>query len=167
MLKDTALPPLTILAPEQHLDGSSLRIGIIVARYNWYITGMMLKSAQDELLRLNVMPEKITVISVPGAYELAIAAQFLLREGGFDTLICFGCVMKGETRHDVVISDAAAQGIQRVALDAHIPIIFGVICAENQQQAKARISRGIECARSAVEMASMVHALIEQVDITY
>jgi 6,7-dimethyl-8-ribityllumazine synthase len=60
--------------------------------------------------------------------------------------------MKGETRHDVVVGDAAAQGIQRVALDTHTPIIFGVICAENQQQAQARIVRGRECAQAAVEM---------------
>jgi 6,7-dimethyl-8-ribityllumazine synthase len=67
--------------------------------------------------------------------------------------------MKGETRHDVVVSDAAAQGIQRVALDARVPIIFGVVCAENQQQAEKRITRGAECARAAVEMARTVQAL--------
>ena len=162
MLKDAALSSLTTLAPEPNLNGSGLRIGILVARYNWHITGVMLQCARDELLRLNVIHEKITVVVVPGAYELAIAAQSLLHKSSFDALICFGCVMKGETRHDVIIGDAAAQGIQRVALDAHIPIIFGVICAENQQQAKARITRGIECARSAVEIASIVHALIGQ-----
>lgn len=161
MPKDNALSSLTPLTPESHLDGSGLSVGIIVARYNWNITGTMLQCARDELLRLNVIPEKITVVVVPGAYELAIAAQSLLFESRFDVLICFGCVMKGETRHDVIISDAVAQGIQRVALDAHIPIIFGVICAENQQQAKARISRGVECARAAVEMASTMRVLIE------
>jgi 6,7-dimethyl-8-ribityllumazine synthase len=161
MLKDTS--PLT-LPPELRQDGSGLRIGIVVARYNWDITGVMLQLAQEELLHLNVPSEKITVVVVPGTYELAIAAQSLLQREHFDALICFGCVMKGETRHDVVISDAAAQGIQRVALDAHVPIIFGVMCAENQQQAEARISRGIECARSAVEMACTVQALTMPID---
>jgi 6,7-dimethyl-8-ribityllumazine synthase len=154
--KNNALSSLPTVAPEPDLDGSRLRIGIVAARYNWDITGTMLQCAQDELLRLRVVPEKITVVVVPGAYELAIAAQSLLRQSRFDALICFGCVMKGETRHDVVISDAAAQGIQRVALDAHVPIIFGVMCVEDRQQAKARVSRGAECARSAVEMASIV-----------
>ena len=151
MLKDMASEPL--------LDGSSLKIGIIVARYNWHITGSMLQLAQDELLRLGVLHENTTIVIVPGTYELSIAAQSLLQREHFDALICFGCVMKGETRHDVVISNAAAQGIQQVALDTHVPIIFGVMCAENQQQAEARVSRGTECARSAVEMACTVQAL--------
>src|SRR5579859_1216201 len=137
LLKNTS--PLA-LPPELRLDGSGLKIGIVVARYNWDITGTMLQLAQDELLDLNVSREKITTVVVPGTYELAITAQVLLQREHFDALICFGCVMKGETRHDIVISDAAAQGIQRVALDACVPIIFGVMCAENLQQAEARIS---------------------------
>jgi 6,7-dimethyl-8-ribityllumazine synthase len=159
MLEDSALSSLMRKSPEQQLDGSGLKIGIVAARYNWPITGSMLQLSLDELLRLHVMREKITHVIVPGAYELAIAAQSLVRRGHFDALICLACVMKGETRHDVVISDAVAQGIQRVALEAHIPIIFGVMCAENQQQAEARIPRGIECARSAVEMACIIRAL--------
>ena len=157
MLKNTS--PLTALPPDVHLDGSDLKIGIIVARYNWDITGSMVQFAQDELQRLKVIRERITIVVVPGTYELAMAAQALLRREHFDALICFGCVMKGETRHDVVISDAAAQGIQQVALDTHVPIIFGVMCAENQQQAEARITRGSGCARSAVEMACTIQAL--------
>lgn len=164
MMKNTS--PL-VLPPELRLDGSGLQIGIIVARYNWDITGSMLQIAQEELIRLNVAVKKITVVVVPGAYELAIAAQALLRKEHFDALICFGCVMKGETRHDVVISDAAAQGLQKVALETHVPIIFGVMCAENQQQAEARISRGTECARSAVEMACTIQALAATIDTAY
>ena len=167
MLKDSASTSETTLLTEPHLDGSGLKIGIVVARYNWNVTGSMLQLAQDELLRLNVPREKIITVVVPGAYELAIATQSLLRREHFDALICFGCVMKGETRHDVVISDAAAQGIQQVALNAHVPIIFGVMCAENQQQAEARISRGTECARSAIEMARTVQTLATPVDTTH
>jgi 6,7-dimethyl-8-ribityllumazine synthase len=167
MLKDNVSSSLMTLSPEPHLDGSGLKIGIVVARYNWHITGSMLQLAQDELFRLNVIHEKTTVVVVPGAYELAIAAQSLLRRGRFDALICLGCVMKGETRHDVVVSDVAAQGIQQVALEAHVPIIFGVMCAENQQQAEARIARGTECARSAVEMACTIHSLAVQDDSVY
>ena len=83
----------------------------------------------------------------------------MLTGGSYDALICFGCVMKGETRHDVVVSDAAAQGIQRVALDMGVPIIFGVICAENVQQAEERIPRGTECAEAAIEMACIIRSL--------
>ncbi|GAC1362911.1 MAG: 6,7-dimethyl-8-ribityllumazine synthase [Ktedonobacteraceae bacterium] len=139
-------------APVLTLDGSGSRIGIVVSRYNWHVTGAMLHLAREELQRLHVASENIVIAYTPGSFELPIATQMLLDRGTYDALICFGCVMKGETRHDVVVSDAAAQGIQRLALDAHIPIIFGVMCAENQQQAQARIVRGTECARAAVEM---------------
>src|SRR6266498_265156 len=139
--------PTQPLVPE--LDGTGLRIGIVVARYNWHITGAMLQLAREELRCLGV--EDIHVVSTPGSYELAITARAMLTGDAYDALICFGCVMKGETRHDVVVSDAAAQGIQRVALDTGVPIIFGVMCAEKQHQAEARIPRGKECAQSAVE----------------
>lgn len=145
--------------PEPFLDGSGLTIGILVARYNWAITGALLQEAQEELLRLNVTREQMPVTYVPGAYELAFAAQSTLRGCKYDALICFGCVMQGETRHDVVISDAAAQGIQRVALDAQVPVIFGVMCAQSQLQAEARIPRGRECAQAAVEMAQLCRLL--------
>jgi 6,7-dimethyl-8-ribityllumazine synthase len=153
---------LTLSSIEQwqpQLDGTGLTIGIAVARYNWHITGAMLQLAQQELLSLSVANEDIHVVTTPGAYELPITAQAMLLKGSYNALICFGCVMKGETRHDVVVSDAAAHGIQRVALETHVPIIFGVMCAENQQQAEARIPRGRECARAAIEMAHTVSKL--------
>jgi 6,7-dimethyl-8-ribityllumazine synthase len=147
---------IDIIPPAPQLDGAGLTIGIIVARYNWNVTGAMLHLAHAELHRLGVTRDNVRVAYVPGSYELAIAAQSMLSSGHYDALICFGCVMKGETRHDVVVSDAATQGIQRVALDAHIPIIFGVMCAENQQQTLERIARGTECAQAAVEMARTI-----------
>src|SRR5689334_1890196 len=126
----------SVPAPEIELDGRGLRVGIIVARYNWHITGEMLALAQAELLSLGVSPAQIRVVSVPGSFELAMMAQAMLTNGDYDALICFGCVMKGATRHDVVVSDAAAQGVQQVALQHGIPIIFGVMCAETPQQAE-------------------------------
>ncbi len=143
--------------PAPKLDGTGLRIGIVVARYNWHITGAMLQLAQEELRHLGV--EDVHVVSTPGSYELATTAKAMLTGDVYDALICFGCVMKGETRHDVVVSDAVAQGIQQVALEMGVPIIFGVMCAENQQQAEARIPRSKECAEAAVEMARTVQML--------
>lgn len=153
-----SLPALSLPA-EPQLDGSGLTIGIIVARYNWSITGALLQQAREELLHFQVAEQDIHVVYAPGSYELATLAQAMLGGGKYNALICFGCVMRGETRHDVVVSDAAAQGIQRVALDTRVPIIFGVMCAENQQQAEARIPRGRECARTAIEMARAVARL--------
>jgi 6,7-dimethyl-8-ribityllumazine synthase len=107
---------LLLQPPLPELDGRGLTIGIVVARYHWHITGSMLKLAQEVLLSLGVAEENMPIISTPGSYELATAAQAL-----------------------------AAQGIQRVALDTGVPIIFGVICAENQQQAEKRVGRAREC----------------------
>src|SRR5260370_4292567 len=151
--------PTPFLLHEPQLDGSGLTIGLVVARYNWSITGGLLEQAREELLQLHVDERDIHIVYGPGSYELATTARAMLTGASYDALICFGCVMKGETRHDVVVSDAAAQGIQRVALDMGVPIIFGVMCAENQQQAEERIPRGKECAQAAVEMARTVQLL--------
>jgi 6,7-dimethyl-8-ribityllumazine synthase len=147
------------LVPTTDLDGHGLRIGITIARYNWHITGAMLTLAQETLVHLGVAPEDIDVVGVAGAFELPTMAQAMLTYHSYDALICFGCVMKGETRHDVVVSDAAAHGIQQVALKTGVPIIFGVMCAENQQQAEERVERGRECAQTAVEMAQIIRKL--------
>lgn len=148
------------------IDGTGLRIGIIVARFNSHITSPMLDLAYSELTRLGVDPDNIRIVSVPGSYELASTAQAMLASGYYDALICFGCVMKGETRHDILVGDAAAHGLQRVALDTHVPIIFGVICAETLQQAEERIYRGTECAHSAVELACTFQRLKVESQLT-
>ena|SRR5215471_21096162 len=145
--------------PLAELDGTGLTIGIVVARYNWHITGSMLKLAHEVLLSLGVAEENVHIISAPGSYELATAAQALVAQGECHALICFGCIMKGATRHDILVGDAAAQGIQRVALDTGVPIIFGVVCAENQQQAEERVGRARECAEAAIEMAQTIRML--------
>lgn len=145
--------------PPTELDGHGLRIGIVIARYNWQITGTMLALAQEELVRTGVTPEDIHAVDVSGSFELATIAQAMLAHSSYDALICIGCVMKGATRHDVIVGDAAAHGIQQVALSTGVPIIFGVICAENQQQAQERVDRGRECAQAAIEMAQTVQKL--------
>src|SRR5258708_11897182 len=139
--------------PLPDLDGTGLTIGIVVARYNWHITGSMLKLAHEVLLSLGVAEENISIISTPGSYELATAARAFAAHGRCHALICFGCIMKGATRHDILVADAAAQGIQRVALDTGVPLIFGVGSAENQQQAEERIGSGRGCAQAAIGMA--------------
>lgn len=152
-----AYPPA--LQPSTDLDGRGLKIGIVIARYNWPITGTMLTLAQEALIQLGVAAEDMHVVSVAVAFELATMAQAMLAYASYDALICFGCVMKGATRHDIVVSDAAAQGIQHVSLSTGIPIIFGVMCAESQQQAEERVDRGRECAQTAVEMVQTIREL--------
>jgi 6,7-dimethyl-8-ribityllumazine synthase len=140
-------------------DGTGLHIGIIVARYNWDITGALLTRTQQELVRLGITEDQIHVVYAPGTYELASISQVMASSLNYDVLICIGCVMKGATRHDVIVGDAAAQGIQRVALDTGIPIIFGVQCAENHQQAEERIARGTEFAQAAIEIVRTIQML--------
>ena len=150
---------VTSQPPAPHLDGTGLKIGLVVARFNWHITGAILYEAQRTLRHLGVADEEIVIRYAPGSFELPLIAQTLLQSGMYDALICIGCVMKGATRHDVIVGDAAGQGIQHVSLKAGIPVIFGVICAENQQQAEERIVRGVECAEAAVEMARTIQTL--------
>lgn len=145
--------------PIVEIDGTGIKVGIVVSRYNWQVTGAMLALAHEELTTLGVAAQDVHVVTVPGSFELATVAQAMLARQEYHALICFGCVMKGATRHDVIVSDAAAQGLQRVALDSQIPVILGVMCAENQQQAEERIPRGSECARAAVEMAQTIQQL--------
>jgi 6,7-dimethyl-8-ribityllumazine synthase len=150
---------------EMTLDASGLRIGIIVARYNWHITGALLTLTHQELLRLGSTEERIHIIYAPGTYELASIAQAMATTHKYDAIICIGCVMKGGTRHDVIIGDTAAQGIQRVALDTGVPIIFGVQCAENQQQAEERIPRGTEFAHAAIETVRTIQMLKSDIQV--
>ncbi|GCE02718.1 6,7-dimethyl-8-ribityllumazine synthase [Dictyobacter aurantiacus] len=141
--------------PTMSLEGTDLTFGLVVARYNWSVTGAVLALCQQELLHLGVAGKAVHVVYVPGSYELPTIAQAMLIHQAYDALICIGCVMKGETRHDVVVEDAVAYGIQRVSLDTGIPIILGVLCVENQQQAEQRITRGKEFAQAAVDVACM------------
>ncbi|GHO96953.1 6,7-dimethyl-8-ribityllumazine synthase [Reticulibacter mediterranei] len=145
--------------PAPHLNGAGLKIGIVVARFNWHITGAMLYEARRTLQHLGVADEDVAVYYAPGSFELPLLAQTLLQNETYDAVLCIGCVMKGATRHDVIVGDASGQGIQQVSLTTGIPVIFGVICAETQQQAEERIVRGVECAEAAVEMARTIQNL--------
>jgi 6,7-dimethyl-8-ribityllumazine synthase len=148
--------------PVPVLDGTHLHVGLVVSRYNWEITGEMLLLARQECLEQGVAPQHIAVHTVPGAFEIPLMAQALLRQGKLDALLCLGCVMKGETRHDIVIGDTVAQALQRLALEYQTPVIFGVQCAENQQQAQARIVRARETARAMIEMATLLQEIRRQ-----
>ncbi|HTI14626.1 MAG TPA: 6,7-dimethyl-8-ribityllumazine synthase [Dictyobacter sp.] len=151
--------PDFVSPPPINLNGVGLRIGIVVARYNWHITGAVLALANTTLIDQGVKKDAIQIVSVPGSYELAPMAKKLLEHQRFDALICIGCIMKGETYHDVLVGNAAAYGIQRLGMDTGVPVIFGVICAETQQQAEARITRGQEYACAAIELAHTTNTL--------
>ncbi len=135
------------------LDGTDLRIGIVVARFNEYAGRGEFESCMDELRKLGVMEEDVTKVSVPGALEIPFALQKLAQTGEYDALIALGAVIRGETYHFELVSNESGSGITRVCLDYDIPIANGVLTTENDEQCEERIDmKGRDCARCAVEM---------------
>jgi 6,7-dimethyl-8-ribityllumazine synthase len=137
------------------------RIALVVARFNENITGRLADLCRNELLRQGVRKERIAVHAVPGAYELPFAAKKLASSRRYDAVICLGCVIKGDTTHDVYVAAWAAIGIGQVSLETGVPVLFGVLTPKNEKQALARarpgsLDRGREMALSALEMIDLV-----------
>ena len=118
------------------LDGQGLRIGIVVARFNSFITERLLEGAKKALAERGI-PE-VTLAWVPGSFELPVAAKKMAESGRFDAVVCLGAVIRGETDHYQHVSEAAARGVSRVALDTGVPVIFGVLTTDTAEQAIAR-----------------------------
>ncbi len=137
------------------LDGSGLKIAVVAARFNAELTDALLTDCVEALTSAKVATEDIVSVRVPGSFELPIAAATLAAQGRFDAVICLGVIIKGETKHDHYIADAVANGLTRVALDHHIPVIFGVLTTEDKAQAEARAlggrKKGYEAGMSAIE----------------
>jgi 6,7-dimethyl-8-ribityllumazine synthase len=133
----------------------SPNIAVFAARFNQEIVDELLRLCLERLGELGVKPGKIVVHRVPGAFELPVAARLAADTGKFNAIICLGAVIRGETPHFEFVAGEAAWGIQRVAIDTGIPIIFGVLTTENESQARARLDAGRRAAESAVEMAEL------------
>jgi 6,7-dimethyl-8-ribityllumazine synthase len=138
---------------EGEADGTRRGVAIVAARFNGEITNRLLDSALDELERLGVRGEAITVMPVPGAFELPLAAMALAKTRRFACVVALGCVVRGETPHFEYIASEAASGLQLAALETGVPVAFGVLTLENVEQAEARIDKGAEAVRTALEMA--------------
>jgi 6,7-dimethyl-8-ribityllumazine synthase len=152
-----------VQAASKSLDGNRLRIGIVVARFNAQATDGLLAGASEVLATEGLSAGDIDVVYVPGSFELPLAASKLAGSGRYDAVICLGAIIKHETRHDEFIASAVANGITRAALDTGVPIVFGVLTTENEEQAIARSSgegnRGRDAARTAVEMARLLSTI--------
>ena len=138
-------------------SATGLRIGIVVARFNQSVTGKLLSSCLAGLSRQGIKDEHIHVVRVPGAFEIPLVARTLAMTKQCDAVICLGAVIRGDTPHFDYICAAASQGISQAALDAGVPIIFGVLTTETVAQAveradPAKFDRGGEAAKSAIEM---------------
>jgi 6,7-dimethyl-8-ribityllumazine synthase len=145
-------------------DGSTLRIGVVVSRFNESVTEALLKGALEGLDEAKVPPDSVTIASVPGAFELAGTASRLAAGGTVDAVVCIGAVIRGQTDHFTFVAAAAQEGILRVSIDTGIPIIFGVLTTDDYEQAEDRAggaagNKGYEAALDAVEMANLYRSL--------
>jgi 6,7-dimethyl-8-ribityllumazine synthase len=145
-------------------DGAGLRVAIVVSRFNETITRRLLHGAQEALRRCGVADGAVDVAWAPGTFDLPVVAQTLARSGRYDALVCLGCVIRGETTHDRYVALGAATGLVRVALDAALPVTFGVLTTQTLAQAEERSggahgNKGEEAALAAVEMATLLRQI--------
>jgi len=141
-------------------DGSSLKIGIVVSQWNADITTALLNGAKDTLKQAGVLDTNIEILYVPGSFELPWGARQLMKPGKRDAVICLGCLIQGETKHDEYIASAVASGIMQLGLMSGVPVIFGVLTTNTEEQAKDRAggkhgNKGSEAAAAALQMASI------------
>jgi 6,7-dimethyl-8-ribityllumazine synthase len=149
---------------EGSLVGSGLRVGVVVARFNELITQQLLAGCEAALRRHGVENEHVEVAWVPGSFELGTVALALAKSGRFDAVICLGCIIRGATSHYDHVAAAATSGVQHVGLHTGIPCIFGVLTAENHEQAFDRAgikagNRGSDAAIAAIEMATLLRSI--------
>ncbi|MHC4441271.1 MAG: 6,7-dimethyl-8-ribityllumazine synthase [Planctomycetota bacterium] len=143
------------------------RFAIIVSRFNEFISTRLLNAAMDELQRHGCSLQNITVIRVPGAWELPITAKKVAASTKFDAVICLGCVIRGDTPHFDYIASETAKGIAHVGMDASLPVIFGVLTTDTLDQAINRAgakegNKGADAARAAIEMVNLFDQLDSQ-----
>ena len=134
-------------------DGMRRGVAIVAARFNGEITNKLLEAALEELDAAGVRREAITVMPVPGAFELPLAAMALAKTRRYACVVALGCVVRGETPHFDFIASEAASGLQLAALETGVPVAFGVLTVDMVEQAEARVSKGAEAVRTALEMA--------------
>ena len=133
--------------------GDRRAVGVVVSRFNGAVTSRLLEGALEELESAGVAREAITVMPVPGAFELPIAAMALAKTRRYACIVALGCVVRGETPHFDYVAGEAASGLQLAALETGVPVAFGVLTLESAGQAEARIDKGVEAVRTALEMA--------------
>jgi len=140
-------------------SGSSRAVGIVVARFNGELTSELLTRALDELERAGVGREAVTVIPVPGAFELPLAAMALAKTRRYSCIVALGAVVRGETPHFEFVASEAASGLQLAGLETGVPVAFGVLTTDTEEQARERLDKGAEAARTALEMADVFSQL--------
>ena len=149
---------------EGKLVSEDIKVGIIVARFNEFITSKLLSGALDTLTRHEVKEENIQVAWVPGAFEIPLIASKMAESGKYDAVICLGAVIRGSTNHYDYVCSEVSKGIASVSLKSGIPVMFGVLTTENIEQAIERAgskagNKGSECAQGAIEMVNLIREI--------
>ena len=145
---------------EGHLIGTGLKIGIVLGRFNEFITSKLLGGAEDALIRHGVEKEDIEVLWVPGAFEIPLAAKKMANTKKYDAVITLGAVIRGATPHFDYVSAEVSKGVAQVGLETGLPVIFGVLTTEGIEQALERAgtkagNKGWDAALSAIEMVDL------------
>jgi 6,7-dimethyl-8-ribityllumazine synthase len=143
-------------------SGADRTVGVVVSRFNGEISNRLLESALEALDAAGVPEERITVMPVPGAFELPIGAMALAKTRRYSCVIALGCVVRGQTAHFDYVAGEAASGIQLAGLETGVPVAFGVLTVDTAEQAEARVDRGADAARAALEMADLFSQVREQ-----
>jgi len=149
---------------EGQLSAEGFRFGIIVSRFNDFISSRLVEGAMDALLRHGATEEQVSIIKVPGAFEIPLTAKKLAESGRYDAVICLGAVIRGSTPHFDYVAAEVSKGIANVSLESRIPVTFGVLTTDNLEQAIERAgsksgNKGYDGAMAAIEMVNLFKEL--------
>lgn len=149
---------------EGKLVSDKIKVGIVAARFNEFITSKLLDGALDALRRHDVKNDDISIAWVPGAFEIPLIASKMAKSGKYDAVICLGAVIRGSTTHYDYVCSEVSKGIANVSLSSDIPVMFGVLTTENIEQAIERAgtkagNKGFDCAVGAIEMVNLIREL--------
>ena len=154
------MPPII----EGHLDAQGLKFALVASRFNDRITSRLVEGALDGLVRHGADPKNLTLVKVPGSFELPQAAAKLAKQGTYDAVVALGCLIRGETAHFDLLAAEAVKGLAQVAVTSGVPVIFGVLTCDTMEQAIDRAggkagNKGWDAALAAIEMVSLFRRL--------
>lgn len=149
---------------EGNFENKNYKIAIIVSRFNEFITSKLLSGAIDGLIRHNIKKEDITIIWIPGAFEIPLIAKKVAKSSNYDAIIALGAVIRGNTTHYDYVCNEVSKGIASVSLESELPIMFGVLTTETIEQAIERAgtksgNKGFDCALGVIEMINLINKL--------
>ncbi len=146
---------------EGKVIGSGIKVGLVASRFNEFIVSKLVSGAIDGLVRHGVDDDNISLMWVPGAFEIPVMAKKMAESGKFDAVICLGAVIRGATSHYDYVCNEVSKGVAQVGLATGVPVLFGVVTTENIEQAIERAgtksgNKGYDCALSAIEMVNLI-----------